>query len=170
MEEGMLVEQILILVKETLLSDYQGSDFEKPIHQITKSICHAKGITEQQMLENIQSYKIQDHCDAIILPLIAAIELSAIQYRETIPLHTVEETDFHTDLQELEEGAKNLALEEENAVKIDSQPELATSHNIPNFSVQRDRIVAYDIPSKVQEPKVLEYIIFILKYTNDIAL
>ena len=153
----MLVEQILIFVKETLLSDYQGHDLEKPIHQITKSICHAKGITEQQMFENIQSYKIQDHCDAFILPLITAIELSAIQYGETIPLLTVEETDFHTGSQELEEGAKSLALEEENAVKIDFQQELATGQNIPNFLIQTDRVVGYDIPSKAQEPKVREF-------------
>jgi hypothetical protein len=159
----MLVEQILIFVKETLLSDYQGHDLEKPIHQITKSICHAKGITEQQMFENIQSYKIQDHCDAFILPLITAIELSAIQYGETIPLLTVEETDFHIGPQELEEGAKNLTLEEQNAVKIDSQQELATGHNIPNFLIQTDRVVAFDIPSKAQEPKVLDNLFFHLE-------
>ena len=153
----MLVDQILIFVKESLLSgDCQEHDFEKPIHQITKSICHAKGITEQQMFENLQSYKIQDPCDAIILPLITAIELSSIQYGETIPLLTVEETAFHTDPQEIEEGSKNLALEEEKTVKIDSQQELATSQDIPNFSLQTDRVVAYDMPSNAQEPKVLQ--------------
>ena len=154
LKEGRLVEEILLYVKEQLLPECHAEDLEQPIHQITKSICHAKGINEELMVENVQAYKIQTQVDAIILPLITSIELSSIQYGETIPLLTVEKGRVETEQAQWDYGEKNLLFEEGRAVKVSFQQDLVSNNDVPSFSPDKDRLAAYHTAENVQETKV----------------
>ena len=159
--EGKVVQEILLLVKEKLLAPYQIEGLEQPISQITKSICNGKGITEQQMFENVQSYTVKGHADAILLPLITAIELSSIQYGETIPIVTVEQKTAEIDQPNVEHGINITSFEEGKAINTNLQQELVSSKNISDFSVKTDRVVSFDTPSEIQEPQVRSIYIYI---------
>ena len=142
LKEGMLVNEILAFVKETLISeDTHVEDLEQPIQQITKSICHAKGIAEQQMFETVLSYKIHSHMDGVLLPLITAIELSAIQLEEKIPFINVKEKIDLPEQEQIESIKNDISIEEEKAVKVGISQEFQTSSQISPFSVRKDSAV-----------------------------
>ena len=151
----MFVKQILLFVKETLLTDLKAEDLEKPIQQITKSICHAKGISEQQMFENVLCHEIQSHMDGVLLPLITAIELSAIQYKETIPLITVQEKVEAPEQEELQSVKDSISVEEEKAVSIGFPQKFQSNSQISTFSVRKDKAVNSSTPINAKEPKVV---------------
>ena len=152
----MLVNEILIFVKETLLSESsKAEDFEQPIQQITKSICQAKGITEQQMYETVLSYKIQSHMDGVLLPLITAIELSAIQCEERISLVTVQEKIDVPEQEELQCMKDNISIEEEKAVKVGIIDELQSSSQMSPFSARKDKAVTSSTPMIAKKTEVL---------------
>ena len=151
----MLVNEILLFVKETLLTESANAeDFEQPIQQITKSICQAKGITEQQMCETVLSYKIQSHMDGVLLPLITAIELSAIQCEERISLVTVQEKVDVPEQQELQSMKDNVSVEEEKAVKVGISDEFQSSSQMSPFSARKDKAVTSSTPIIAKKTEV----------------
>ena len=151
----MLVNEILLFVKETLLTESaDAEDFEQPIQQITKSICQAKGITEQQMCETVLSYKIQSHMDGVLLPLITAIELSAIQCEERISLVTVQEKVDVPEQQELQSMKDNVSVEEEKAVKVGISDEFQSSSQMSPFSARKDKAVTSSTPIIAKKTEV----------------
>ena len=156
-KEGMLVDDILLFVKETLLAeDTNAEDLEQPIQQITKSICHAKGITEQQMFENVLSHKISSHMDGVLMPLITAIELSAIQYRETTPLIRLQERVDSTE-QEVSETTKDkISIEEERAVGVGVFQEFQSSSQVSSFSPSKDKLITSNTPTIAKKTEVSE--------------
>ena len=50
-KQGKLVQEILSLIKEQILADFQIEGLEQPIRKITNFICNTKRITEQKVLE-----------------------------------------------------------------------------------------------------------------------
>ena len=153
----MLVDEILLFVKATLLAeDTNAEDLEQPIQQITKSICHAKGITEHEMFENVLSHKINSHMDGVLMPLITAIELSAIQYRETTPLITVQERADSTEQEVIETTKDNISIEEERAVDVGFPQEFQSSSQISSFSPSKDKVVTTNTSMIVKKTEVSE--------------
>ena len=86
---GKEVQEILTLVKEEVFDDRPIEALEESIIKITNLICYANSISEKQRFENAQVHTITCHEDAILLPLITAIEFSALQCREMTSISTV---------------------------------------------------------------------------------
>jgi hypothetical protein len=153
-KDGLEVQAILLFIKEKILHEFRLDDLDQPIQQITKIICHAKGINEERVFENIQAHKIQNRIDAIIIPLIMAIELASIECGETIPILNATMHGIGTDQQGLPEQEQNLSFEEENAMTIQFQQELSANTEVPVFSAKKENIIAQHFSTTSKEPKV----------------
>ena len=154
-KEDLEVQAILLFIKEKILHDFRLEDLNQPIQQITKSICHAKGIREEHVFENIQAHKIQNRIDAIIIPLITAIELASIECGETIPIINATMHGIATDQQDLPEDEQKLSFEEEKTMTIQFQQELSANTEVPVFSAKKEKIIAQHFSTTSKEPKVI---------------
>ena len=165
-KDGLEVQAILLFIKEKILHEFRLDDLDQPIQQITKIICHAKGISEERVFENIQAHKIQNRIDAIIIPLIMAIELASIECGETIPILNATMHGIGTDQQGLPEQEQNLSFEEENAMTIQFQQELSANTEVPVFSAKKENIIAQHFSTTSKEPKVFCMVSYTFNYAK----
>ena len=154
-KQGKLVQQILTLVKEDVLADHVMEDLEESIMKITNLICYANNITEKQRFETAQIHTISCHEDAILLPLITAIESSSIQCRETVSISTVTMKSDETNVRETEHtGNKRTSIEEGKTLAIQSQQEYSSYQDIPKLEAKKDHTIAAQTASELEETKV----------------
>ena len=162
----MCIRDRLLFIKEKILHEFRLDDLDKPIQQITKIICHAKGINEERVFENIQAHKIQNRIDAIIIPLIMAIELASIECGETIPIQNATMHGIGTDQQGLPVQEQHLSFEEENAMTIQFQQELSANTEVPVFSAKKENIIAQHFSTTSKEPKVFCMVSYTFNYAK----
>ena len=156
-KKGKYVQEILSLVKENVLAEFQIEGLEQPIKKITNFICNTKHITEETILETTQKYTIKCEADAILLPLIMAIELSSIQYQEVTSDSTVKDKDAQEDIPKLEDGARSTNVEEGNVVTIESRQGVSSCRGISESKVDADRVPATQTISQMQETQVKQF-------------
>ena len=153
-KQGKLVTEILLLIKEKILADFEIENLEQPIKKITNFICNTKRITEQKILENTESYLINSQADSILLPLITAIELSSIQCQEETPVTRVKDNKDTASIEELEDGVQSTAVEEGKVMTIENRQGVMTCKNISRSKVESDRVPATQTVSEILEPQV----------------
>ena len=154
-KQGKLVQQILTLVKEDVLVDRAMEDLEESIIKITNLICYANNITEKQRFENAQVYTISCHEDAILLPLITAIELSSLQCRETVSISTTTMKPSEPNISNAEPPcAKRTSIEEGKALNIRTHQDYSLYKEIPKLEGETGHTTASQTVSELEETKV----------------
>ena len=153
-KQGKLVQEILSLIKEQILADFQIEGLEQPIRKITNFICNTKRITEQKVLEYTQAHIIKCQADSILLPLITAIELSSIECQEVTSVTRVKDNIDAENISELEDGAQSTAIEEGKVLTIEYRQGVMSCKNVSKSKVESDRIPATQTVSEIQEPQV----------------
>ena len=153
-KQGKLVTEILLLIKEKILADFQIESLELPIKKITSFICNTKRITEQKILENTESYINNCQADSILLPLITAIELSSIQCQEATPVTRVKDNIDTASIEVLEDGAQNTTVEEGKVMTIEYRQGVVSCKNVSKSKVESDRVPATQTVSEILEPQV----------------
>ena len=156
-KQGKLVHEILSLIKEQILANFQIEGLEQPIKKITNFICNTKKITEQQVLENTQTYIIECQADSILLPLITAIELSSIQCQEETSVTMVKDNIDAANISELEDGAQSTSVEEGKVMTIEYRQGVMSCKNVSESKVASDRVPATQTVSEIQEPQVRKF-------------
>ena len=152
--QGKIVQDILSLVKEEILSDFQIEGLEQPIKKITNFICNTKKITEQKVLEYTQSQIIKCQADSILLPLITAIELSSIQCQEVTSVTRVKDNIDAENTSVVEDGAQSTTVEEGKVMTIEHRQGVMSCKNVSKSKVESDRILPIQTVPEIQEPQV----------------
>ena len=153
---GKEVQQILTLVKEEVLTDRPIEGLEESIVKITNLICYANSISEKQRFENAQVHTITCHEDAILLPLITAIEFSSLQCRETTSISTITTRPDETVAAAVDNsGAKRSLIEEEKTLMVQSPQGYSSYKELSKLEGEKDSVTPTTIISEIEETKVL---------------
>ena len=117
------MQEIVTLVKEKEMVEECKYQLENSISTITESICHAKSIKKDYLLETLIKRNVSSTSeDAILLPLITAIEFSSVQYIETTSISTVTRKPDEKEIAEIEDsGSRKSSVEEGKTLKVQSQ-------------------------------------------------
>ena len=153
---GKEVQQILTLVKEEVLIDRPIEGLEESIIKITNLICYANSITEKQRFENAQVHTITCHEDAILLPLITAIEFSSLQCRETTSISTITTRPDATAAAAVDDsGAKRSLIQEEKTLMVQSHQGCFSYKELSKLEGEKDSLTPTTTTSELEETKVL---------------
>ena len=110
---------------------------------------------EEQRFENAQVYTISCHGDAILLPLITAIELSSLQCRETVSISTTTMKPSEPSISGADPTYdKRTSIEEGKTLNISTHQDYSSYKDIPKLEGKPDHTTASQTASELEETKV----------------
>ena len=135
--EGNNVLDIVVLVTEQIHVDKNIDEMENAISMLTSNICNAKGVKKEELLETLDQEKIQLNSDqSAVLALIAAIELTSIQYDEISPLMSGLTLDSTT----VTKQSGIVDIEEDSSISVSVLPHILEHDTLPEFQKDTKKI------------------------------
>ena len=137
MHEGNNVLDIVVLVTEQIHIDKNIDEMENAISMLTSNICNAKWVKKEELLETLDQEKIQLNSDqSAVLALIAAIELTSIQYDEISPLMSGLTLDSTT----VTKQSGIVDIEEDSSISVSVLPHILEHDTLPEFQKDTKKI------------------------------
>ena len=137
MHEGNNVLDIVVLVTEQIHVDKNIDEMENAISMLTSNICNAKGVKKEELLETLDQENLELNSDqSAVLALIAAIELTSIQYDEISPLMSGLTLDSTT----VTKQSGIVDIEEDSSISVSVLPHILEHDTLPEFQKDAKKI------------------------------
>ena len=132
------MQEIVTLVKEKEMVEECKYQLENSISTITESICHAKSIKKDYLLETLEKRNVSSTPeDKSLLTLITLIELSSIQCSDVTPTVTSIPLQASSTITTNKETAET-NIEEDRNLKITVYPEVHDHDVVPTFKKEEE--------------------------------
>ena len=137
MHEGNNVLDIVVLVTEQIHVDKNIDEMENAISMLTSNICNAKGVKKEELLETLDQENLELNSDqSAVLALIAAIELTSIQYDEISPLMS----GLTLDSTAVTKQSGIVDIEEDSSISVSVLPHILEHDTLPEFQKDAKKI------------------------------
>ena len=132
--------EIVVLVTEQIHVHKNINEMENAISMLTSNICNAKGVKKEELLETLDQEKAQlNSHQSTVLTLIAAIELTSIQYDEITPLMSGSTLDSTTE-HGFTKQSGIVHIEEDSSIGVSVLPHILDHDILPEFQKDAKKI------------------------------